>query len=158
MNSIIEMGRLSNRLVREVPALEHLGDGHLGRQLEHFRHVERRTATRSCIGSRGCRAAGLVETARERTSAYALHLVTDEPFPRLRLAAGITDLSREVADDQHRRVTLLLEVPELAQHDGPPEGDRRCGGVESQFDPQRTTEAELLREALWRLHHIDPTR
>ena len=50
---------------------------------------------------------------------------------------GIADLGGEVAEDQHRGVAELLELAELAQHDGESEVDVGRGGVDAELHPQR---------------------
>ena len=79
-------------------------------------------------------------------SAFASTTSFVEPRPRLRLPGRIADASGEVADDEDGGVAGVLEPPELAQHDGPSEGDVGRGRVEPELHPQRAAERELLLE------------
>ena len=73
-------------------------------------------------------------------------LVLRQPRPGRRLAGGVADLRGEVADDEHRGVAELLELTELAQHDGEAEVDVGRGGVDPELGPERPAGPELAAE------------
>ena len=75
-----------------------------------------------------------------------LDLLLREAGPGGRLARRVTDLGGEVADDQDRGVTELLELAQLAQHDREAEVDVGRGRVDAELDPQRAAGAELAPE------------
>ena len=62
------------------------------------------------------------------------------------LPGRVADLGGEVADDQDRDVAELLELAELAQHDGEAEVDVGRGRVDAELGPQRAAGAELAAE------------
>ena len=59
--------------------------------------------------------------------------------PGAALAGGITDASREVADDQHRRVAGILKGAQLAKQNRVPQVDFGAGGIDAQLHPQWST-------------------
>ena len=75
-----------------------------------------------------------------------------QPGPGLGLAARVPDARREVPHDEHRGVPGVLEVPELPEHDGPPERDRRRGRVQAQLHAEGAAELELGPEFFFRDH------
>ena len=62
------------------------------------------------------------------------------------LPGGVADLRGEVADDEHRGVAELLELAQLAQHDGEAEVDVGRGGVDPELRPERPAGAELAAQ------------
>ena len=62
--------------------------------------------------------------------------VVVEHRPGLVAPGGVADLGRVVADDQHRLVAQVLELPHLPQHDRVAEVDVRRRRVQPQLDPQ----------------------
>jgi hypothetical protein len=54
-----------------------------------------------------------------------------------RLAGGIADAGREVADHQHGQVPQILEAAHLLQHHGVPQVDVGRGRIEARLDAQR---------------------
>jgi hypothetical protein len=82
-----------------------------------------------------------------------LHLLLRELWSRLGLAGRVPDPSREVAHDENRRVSLILEIAQFAQRDGPSEGDVAGGGVDTQLHPQRPAPFQALGELLF-AHHV----
>ena len=141
---MIEIGRPVRVPLREVVAFEHPRDGVRGREPQDRLHVHRleplgvvpdldplvRQDRRNCSRSR---------------SAYADDLLL-QSRPRLGLAGRVADPSGEVADDQDRDVPGVLELPQLAEHDGPSERDVGRGRVEAELHAQRPAERELLLE------------
>ena len=78
--------------------------------------------------------------ARRSRSASSCGRVVERPL-RVADARGV------VADDQHDRVAEVLELAQLAQHDGVAEVDVRRGRVDAELDPQRPApRAELALE------------
>ena len=77
--------------------------------------------------------------------------------PGVRSTRWIAHPGGEIADDQHRRVTGVLELPELAKDHRPSEGDRRCRRVEPELDPQGPAERELAFEPVGG-HHLRCSR
>ena len=138
MNSISEIGLPASYRLREVVALEHPGHRRRGGEAQDIFHVHAARATRSCAGSRARSMSSSMAELHEQTLGVAVDLLLRQARARLGLARGITDASGEVADDQDRGVSGVLELPELAQDDGPAEGHRRGGGVEPELDAQRT--------------------
>ena len=66
-------------------------------------------------------------------------------------ARGIADERRVVADDDDRRVTEVLKLPQLPQGDGVAEVDVDAGRVDAVLDPQRPTLADGAFELLAKL-------
>ncbi len=75
-----------------------------------------------------------------------LHLLGGEHGAGLRLAAGVADAGRPVADDEHHLVAQLLELAQLAQPDDVAQGDVGRAGVEAQLQAQAAAGAERRRE------------
>jgi hypothetical protein len=69
-----------------------------------------------------------------------------------RAPARVSDPRGEVADDQHDEVPGVLEVAQLAQHDGVPEVDVGRRRVDAQLDAQRASERELALQFARRQH------
>ena len=55
----------------------------------------------------------------------------------------VADPGREVPDDEDGDVAEVLELAQLAQHDGEPEMDVRGRRVDAELHPQRATGFEL---------------
>ena len=72
------------------------------------------------------------------------------PRSCLVLARRIADAGGEVPDDQHGDVPEVLELPELAEHDRPPEGHGRRPRVEPELHAQGSAERELALEPVGR--------
>ena len=66
------------------------------------------------------------------------HIVFTQLNPRRALARGITNPSREVANDQHRGVTGILKGPQLAKQDAVPQVNVAARWIDTQLHPQRT--------------------
>jgi len=52
-------------------------------------------------------------------------------------AGGIADAGSVIADDQHRLVSQLLELPDDSQRNRMSERDVGSGGIHAELDPQR---------------------
>jgi hypothetical protein len=68
--------------------------------------------------------------------------------------ARVSDPRREVPDDQHGHMAGILELPELPQDDGMPQGEVRTTGIDTQLDPKRATPLEPLLQTA-RRNEID---
>src|SRR5262245_33529293 len=75
-----------------------------------------------------------------------LYFVNGEARPGDRLPRRVADLRGEVADDEHRGVGQLLELPELAQRDRMPEMDVGGRWSDPELDPQRAARRQLAPE------------
>ena len=120
----------------EVVALKQLGDGDLPGVAEDVGEPHRRqpVGVVDDLGALG------VEDAHQLVEVAAR--VRDDVLRALRGPGGgapgrVADLAGEAADDEHRRMPEVLELAQLAQHDGVAEGQLGAGGVDAQFDPQR---------------------
>ena len=65
------------------------------------------------------------------------HLLAFERRASFGLAGGIADHGGEIADEENGGVALVLELLELAQHDGVAEVQIRRGGIDAEIDAQR---------------------
>ena len=81
-----------------------------------------------------------------------LDLLDAQHRAQLRAAARVADARGEVADDQHDEVAGVLEVAQLAQHDGVAEVDVGRRRVDAELDAQRAPERQLALELAGRQH------
>ena len=124
---------------REVVTLEHLGERHLGGELEDVGHVELRQPFGVVPDLEKIVVVPdehLLE-AVEDVLGVAPHFGLGQPLAGFTLAGRVTDLGREVTDDEHGLVPLLLEVAKLAKHDGPSECHLGSGWIHPELHPQR---------------------
>jgi hypothetical protein len=68
------------------------------------------------------------------------------------LPGRIPDPGREVADDEHGRMSVVLEGFQLAEDDRPPQRDVVGRRVQSELHPQRPADLQLVGEAVGRDH------
>jgi hypothetical protein len=133
--------------LREVVALHEVGDGHLGGDLDEL--VERQRLEPGAV------AHDLEPLLRQHARDLVdvrlrvrLDLVGRELRPGLLLAGRIADERREVADDEHRGVARVLELPELAEHDRVAQVDVGRARVDAQLHAERSALLELLQQLL----------
>ena len=77
----------------------------------------------------------------------ALDVGRAEHGPRGGAARRVADAGGPVADDEHRQVAGVLELAQLAEHDGVPQVDVGRRRVDAELDPQRAAQRELGRRA-----------
>ena len=65
-----------------------------------------------------------------------VHLLAAQRRARFRLAGGIADHGGKIADEKNGGVPFVLEVLELAQHDGMAEVQIGRGGIDAEVDAQ----------------------
>ena len=125
---------------REVVPLEHPGHGGAGGEAQHVLDAHRAQPLGVAADLEG-----IVEEDPARLlhvgGGVGLDLLLREPGPGRRPARRVTDLGGEVADDQDRGVTELLELAQLAQHDREAEVDVGRRRVDAELDPQRAAGA-----------------
>src|SRR5205085_2463325 len=130
---------------REVVALEHPSDGVRGGEAEHVGHVELPEPLGVAHNLRASDvddAAGLLQIGLR----VRLHLLRREHRSRVRLAGRVADQSREVADDQDRRMARVLELTELPEHHRVAERQVRTRRIDPELDAERAPVRELFRE------------
>jgi hypothetical protein len=119
----------------EIVADEQLCDGELAGVVEDLGHRHRSEP----VGVVDHLATVIVENAHHLVEVVAR--VLDHLFRALRrtgrgAARRVADLAGEPADNQHRGVTEVLELAQLAQDDRVPERQTGSGGIDPQLHPQ----------------------
>ena len=131
--------------LREVVALEHLGDGRARREAQHVLDVHRRQPFGVAPDLERLRQQDLVELV-DVGRGVLVDLILRQPRARHRTPRRIADLRGVVAEDEHRGVAVLLELAQLAQHDREAEVDVGRGRVDAELHPEWATFRELLLE------------
>src|SRR5947209_18822841 len=72
------------------------------------------------------------------------HLLTRQLGPGHRTSARIADHGREIANDQHRSMSCILELTQFAQGQCVSEMQVRAGRIHPELDSQGPTESELF--------------
>ena len=80
-----------------------------------------------------------VEELVEHRLCVGLHLIPGKLWPGHRLPRGVSDSCREVADDEHGGVPLVLELAQLSQRHRPPERHIARGWIDAELHAQGTT-------------------
>ena len=133
--------------VRKIFFRQHLAHGAGAQQSDHRRKVhalQPLAVVANLKPSRGLeieqrRGLGLVLPKLSQISrCIDGHIVFAQLNPRRALAGGITNPSREVANDQHRCVSSVLKGPQFAKQDAVPEVNVAARGIDAQLHPQRT--------------------
>jgi hypothetical protein len=139
-NSTREIGLAALPAVAEVVALQQVGHGDVGGQPGHVGegHGGQPLGVPAHLGGADVEHPGhLLEVGAGVLGDLGLGLLA----AGLAAPAGVADQAGEVADDQDHGVAEALELGQLAQDDGVPEGQMGRGRVDAELDPQRPPSA-----------------
>ncbi len=133
----------------ESVALHHPGHGHLGGHADDVGEGEGAeplavVADLEFFGRGVDDLAGLLEVGR----GVDLHLLRGEHGAGLGSARGVADHGGVVADDEDGPVPAILEIAELLEDHGVPQGKVGGGGVHAQLGPQRLARGDGLLDLL----------